>query len=527
MPKFGWKCFIGSFLFSLAAVFATTRVYLMLSQTPEEENPAEFANLESRNIELFAQKEDDIAHAVAIKSAAGDFNFEDSKEPAAEHQTSAEENNAEIQTASAENSSDLPELLPEPEDNGSILYEPEDSSAAETNTAEDATISVSPDYNDISEETAAATETAYSDSDELQIADASEAQPFMIPLQHNYSVADGSVTVSHETANNQIALASKNVKVDNLGIEDRPAETSLADAIVEDSPWDIATVANEHITKNSFEKHNAERKNETAALDPQTSEIPAEEIKLAGKRPDNLLIKIPDEIKNDDNLVPDLAYSEENKKLVKKLHLDKPLKDSKKDTKESVTVNEKTDISATTPVPDSGKKNKKTTSLTDSIAAWFSSDSSKTAETPEESDEENSAEESADGKTSAFDRLLGLGKNAKKGNIAPSELKLAFQPNRAEISGQTLDWLHAFSANAMAYEDVFIEIRINAAVSQELQQKRLKLLYSILLNNGVDFNKINIIFTDREPNSFIIRNVRYASEESAAKARQEAYNPWR
>lgn len=524
MPKFGWKCFIGSFLFSLAAVFAATKAYLILSQTPEEENPAEFANLESKNIELFAQKEDD-----NISDAAAEAGFEDFKEPATVQLTPAEEKNteistaAEIQTAADESRDNLPELLPEPKDNGGILYEPEDSGAAEISTADAAAIPFSPENNNKSEEPVAIAETADSDSDELQIADASEAQPFMIPLQHNYSAADGSVTVSHETANNQIALASKNVKVDNLGIENGPAAESLADAIAADSPWEVATVANEHITKNSFEKHSAGHKKETAALDPQTAEVPAAEIKLAGKRPDNLLIKIPDEIKNDDNLVPDLAYSEENKKLVKKLHLDKPLKDTEKD----VSVKEKTDISATTPIPDDSKNNKKTTSLTDSIAAWFSSDSSKDMENSGESAEESSSEESADGKTSAFDRLLGLGKKAQKSNITPSELKLAFQPNRAEISGQTLDWLHAFSANAMAYEDVFIEIRINAAVSQELQQKRLKLLYSILLNNGVDFNKINIIFTDREPNSFIIRNVRYASEESAAKARQEAYNPWR
>ena len=54
----------------------------------------------------------------------------------------------------------------------------------------------------------------------------------------------------------------------------------------------------------------------------------------------------------------------------------------------------------------------------------------------------------------------------------------------------------------------------------------LNLLYSILVNNGVDYNKINIIFTDREPNSFIIRNVRYASEEDAINAHKKAYNPW-
>ena len=78
----------------------------------------------------------------------------------------------------------------------------------------------------------------------------------------------------------------------------------------------------------------------------------------------------------------------------------------------------------------------------------------------------------------------------------------------------------------MNNEDVFIEIRIDKSAPYALQEKRLKLLYKILAGNGVDYHKINIIFTDREPNSFIIRNVRYASEEEKVKAMKRADNPW-
>ena len=99
---------------------------------------------------------------------------------------------------------------------------------------------------------------------------------------------------------------------------------------------------------------------------------------------------------------------------------------------------------------------------------------------------------------------------------------MAFQPNRAEISGQTLEWLHAFAENVVKYENVIIEIRISNTAPTILQQKRLKLLYRILANNGVDYEKINIIFTDREPNSFIIRNVRYATEEEILAVKKKA-----
>ncbi len=161
-------------------------------------------------------------------------------------------------------------------------------------------------------------------------------------------------------------------------------------------------------------------------------------------------------------------------------------------------------------------------SLTDSIAAWFSSSSASDNNSANNKKDKDKKEENSG---SAFSKLLGLGAK-KDSNIAPSELKLAFQPNRAEISGQTLDWIKAFSLNAVNNENVFVEIRIDGSSSFELQQKRLNLLYSILVNNGVDYNKINIIFTDREPNSFIIRNVRYASEEDAINAHKKAYNPW-
>ena len=235
----------------------------------------------------------------------------------------------------------------------------------------------------------------------------------------------------------------------------------------------------------------------------------------------NILIPIPEEIANDQNLTPQLSYSEENKKLSEKLK-----KSGIIDSDDSDANNNKPEI---TPIPtqaqsESAENNKEpsTSSLTDSIAAWFSSPASKNNDAPK-TETTDSAEKSS--QSSAFSRLLGLGAK-KDNNIAPSELKLAFQPNRAEISGQTLDWLKAFSTNAVNNDDVFVEIRIDGSSSFELQQKRLNLLYSILINNGVDYNKINIIFTDREPNSFIIRNIRYASEDDANKARKKAYSPW-
>ena len=547
MPRFGWKCFVGSFLFSLAAVFAAAKVYLLLPAEKSAEQTENFENLETKNIDLFANDEEN--NPIIEK-------FNEINKPAAPEAAapvSAAENDIteevpEIVTAEAE------PVLPQAEEtfdnSSSILYAPDDDdfSAAEKPAQ---TIALKNDIiSEPAEEKAEAeaenpeqnSEIADAENEEtLKIADASEAKAFTIPLQHNFETPKQNVKVSSEADNSQVALASNNVRMQNLGTQNKIAsasvETSVPAEKVQETPyidpWVVATAGNEHIAKNKLDAINNSEEVKNAAADLKAPE-PAKsdnEKKVAYKMMKNILIPIPEDIANDENLTPQLSYSEENKKLSKKLMQsgelsgDTSAHDEEETEKDSAPAAKPQDI-GTTPLPQQPaadsqtKSSSSSASLTDSIAAWFSSsakDKSNNAES-----EKQSSSGSGD---SAFSKLLGLGKKDNSG-IAPSELKLAFQPNRAEISGQTLEWLKAFSDNAVKNDDVFIEIRIDGSGSYELQQKRLNLLYSILINNGVDYNKINIIFTDREPNSFIIRNVRYASEEDANKARKKAYNPW-
>ena len=91
--------------------------------------------------------------------------------------------------------------------------------------------------------------------------------------------------------------------------------------------------------------------------------------------------------------------------------------------------------------------------------------------------------------------------------IVPTELKLSFQPDRAEISGTTLHWLKLFSESAIENQS-FLQIRLNASTATELQKKRLNLLYTIFMNNGVDFKKVDTVFSLTEPNAFIIRTIK-------------------
>ena len=547
MPRFGWKCFVGSFLFSLAAVFAAAKVYFLLPTEKSAEQTENFENLETKNIDLFANDEEN--NPIIEK-------FNEINKPAAPEAAapvSAAENDIteevpEIVTAEAE------PVLPQAEEtfdnSSSVLYAPDDDDFSAAEKPAQAIALKNDIISEPAEEKAAAeaenpeqnSEIADAENEEpLKIADASEAKAFTIPLQHNFETPKQNVKVSSEADNSQVALASNNVRMQNLGTQNKIASASVETSVPAEKvqktpyvdPWVVATAGNEHIAKNKLDAINNSEEVKNAAADLKVPE-PAKsdnEKKVAYKMMKNILIPIPEDIANDENLTPQLSYSEENKKLSKKLMQsgelsgDTSAHDDEETEKDSAPAAKPQDI-GTTPLPQQPaadsqtKSSSSSASLTDSIAAWFSS-SAKDKSTNTESEKQSSSG-SGD---SAFSKLLGLGKKDNSG-IAPSELKLAFQPNRAEISGQTLEWLKAFSDNAVKNDDVFIEIRIDGSGSYELQQKRLNLLYSILINNGVDYNKINIIFTDREPNSFIIRNVRYASEEDANKARKKAYNPW-
>ena len=531
MPRFGWKCFIGSFLFSLAMVFAAAKVSFWLPENNQDSAETNFDDLQTKDIELFANSEEPNPIAEKFREINGrslvtDPDFAEIQDNKAEEKpivSAAAEPVVlpdEPQTEQADNSSEIL-FAPEGDELDEVLpAEKEDSAELAQNSATkeiSAAKEKNPEIADIENE------------EPLKIADAAEAKMFSIPIMHNFSEPEKEVKVSSEAEGSQVALASNNVRLQNLGTTNRLAmasvETDTSGKITDNEepyidPWVVATAGNEHVAKNQMSSKDSIVPTALEVETPKPAEA-GKETKVAYKMMKNILIPIPEDIANDENLTPQLSYSEENKKLSERLKQSGELGDTAAKDEEP-----KEEIK-TTPLPKTENSTEQTetpinnaSSLTDSIAAWFSSGSKKTEE-----ETADKAQNEAKSGSSAFSKLLGLGRKDNSG-IAPSELKLAFQPNRAEISGQTLEWLKAFSDNAVKNDDVFIEIRIDGTGSYELQQKRLNLLYSILVNNDVDYNKINIIFTDREPNSFIIRNVRYASEEDANKARKKAYNPW-
>lgn len=500
MPKFGLKCFLGSFILSLAAVFAATKAYLFYPSEfgTEDEN---VANIKVRNIDLFANNnEEDLIRLKYEKLMAEEDEKNDALDVAADLRQVE-------QLATAENVT------------SEILFAPTEDDEQVAETAQLTEIEDVAEKADQSLETV--TNQADASDDEFKITDAAEATMFEIPLTHSFAPQDSKVAVTEQAENNQLALADGNVKVDNLGVESKTtAAKKEVPSLDDDDPWEVAEVANKNITRN--------QRAETVKETTTGNSVPY-------KMQKNILIPIPDEIANDKNLTPQFSSSAENIKLEEELrrkHGRPPLNASESEVKAKensggistkVTKKQEDEPVYDSSDDDSTEVQEEGGSLTDSIAAWFSSDRKKAKD--DNSQKEKSEDSSKQNESSLFRKLLGLGV-ASKDNIAPTELKLSFQANRAEISGQTLEWIKAFSENVVKYDDVAIEIRIDRSASYELQQKRLNLLYKILANNGVEYRKINIIFTDREPNSFIIRNVRYVTKEEKAEVVAKGKSPW-
>lgn len=490
---------------------AATKGYFLLCQEQNPPAPQEYANVQ--NIELFAQNDE--ADKIYEK-------FKSISAPAQVQIPIAEQNGDDNPQETEDGYDDISDTLAfDGEQTGDIIYEPDEQEPAISSKKEsdenEEELALNEEFVEESSEVFSNNEEEAlsnneEESDEQEIVEANAAPQFVIPLKHLFATNSiGATSVSSQTESDLSARASQNVK----------PQVEVDAENIDDDPWDTVAVSNRYITKNKMAEFNKEHKDDLAALDEDKNSAAKgeKETKVAYKMVKNILIPIPDEIMNDENLTPQLSYSDKNKKIDAKLK-------SEQDARERLKKEQEEAAKRAQKINEEESK-----SLTESITDWFAEgknqkqvnittrdDSTNVARQVSDEDEEES-----DG---VFSKLLGLKQKKGAQSIIPSELKLAFQPNRAEISGQTLEWLRAFSENAVKDDEVSVEIRIDGSGSYELQQRRLNLLYTIFANNGVNYDKINIIFTARDPNSFIIRNVKYAVENSAAKAAEKSKGPW-
>ncbi len=246
---------------------------------------------------------------------------------------------------------------------------------------------------------------------------------------------------------------------------------TMAEKHQDENPWVVARgskfVKNKKLLEEKFSSEAAQKKAELLTVPNKAPDKKSAKVAVQ----DNLLIPIPQELLDEDDLVPELG---DGKNAPKPKPQPKP----------------------------KAEKVKEESSFLDSITSVFSKES---------------REKAINNLKKKSGKLLGSDDKNTRPQILPTEIRLSFQPNRAEISGQTLRWIQAFAKKAVDEADVGLEIRIDGSGAFALQQKRLNLLYNILTANGVDYQKINTVFVEREPNSFVVRTVKITNGTETKK----------
>ncbi len=298
--------------------------------------------------------------------------------------------------------------------------------------------------------------------------------PDIIPIEHNI-LANSHTSILNEEKNEKVAMLPN----------------TATNYTKEDSPWVIAKGSKKIDNKNLLEKYNDSNIDISLSLEKQPEDLP---INIAEKIKQSIIFPIPNEILSDENLTPTFISS-------------KTQKIEKKEKQHTPRIIEKKQVN-------SDKSN-----LLDNISSWLKPQNkpetennktkNKVAAPIYNSQPTTNKQNKTTSNKSIGDIYTALQKTkdrAQRNNITPTELKLSFSQGRAEISGQTLRWLKAFSEKTK--ENYTLQVKLDKSTPLDLQKKRLNLLYTIFTNNGADINKIDTSFAPIEANTFIIRTTK-------------------
>ena len=346
--------------------------------------------------------------------------------------------------------------------------------------------------------------------------------PIPLQMQKGYTF-NQKVTIGDPSELNHVALSDSKILIQSMekGIEqDLPENKTEKNQWnhLNNNPWVVAKSSG---SKNLVaQKEFADKSNEEISQALKTAEKRSE-IQIASETVKNIIIPIPGEIMEKDDLTPKLAYpstsedAEKEKAIEAKIKLQDQLsqkKPQKTDTflspiEENVALDTGDIEKNITPIKPAKTaeakkapeelKEKKDSGIMGALNSIFQKSDKSISE----------AKEKAIAKAQAKKTFRKRTAKALPVSIMPTEIRLSFQPNRAEISGQTLRWVQAFATKTAETSNMFLEIRIDGTTTTALQQKRLNLLHNILTNKGVEYSKINTVFTSREPNSFILRTI--------------------
>ena len=91
-------------------------------------------------------------------------------------------------------------------------------------------------------------------------------------------------------------------------------------------------------------------------------------------------------------------------------------------------------------------------------------------------------------------------------------MKISFLPDSADLSSQAFKWIKAFSYNPQRTVGTAVEVRLSPN-DLELQSRRFALIKGALLANGLAPRQIRFVFTDRDNDTVILRNIRLPEEQ--------------
>ena len=94
----------------------------------------------------------------------------------------------------------------------------------------------------------------------------------------------------------------------------------------------------------------------------------------------------------------------------------------------------------------------------------------------------------------------------------PKEMKISFLPETADLSAQAFKWIKVFSYNPQRSVISAVEVRLSPD-NIDLQSRRFALIKGALLSNGVAARQIRFVFTDRDADTVVLRNIEIPAEE--------------
>ena len=358
-------------------------------------------------------------------------------------------------------------------------------------------------------------------------------KPAIIPLMKSSSnQVVGKIHLGNPKDLQHVAYAGADAPIQSMTSENKSTEQPLSSdkkdwKPMDDSPWVVAKSTG---SKNSFVAKDYANKSDKEIADILSEKPDKKGVKIASETAKNLIIPIPQEILDEKDISPQLAYPESSDDKQKEIDINEKIKksESQKKAEEAKKEEKATPAPVLTPIEEDIDKKQPTDTakiedskkaeepktpkkeavqnptpqgpgIMDTISSIFGKTSKNVSETKEKI-------------TKKLKERRARYKKRKKSDdsevsIMPTEIRLSFQANKAEISGQTLRWIQAFASKTAQTPGMMLEIRIDGASSTKLQQQRLNLLYNILTNKGLDYSLINTVFTSRDPNSFILRTI--------------------